>query len=156
MFNRLRKLLFTKRNLPLLVSRVLFFASLTQVCYCTSQSCVDSLLALFIGMLGVVFGYGFSSIAIFTWLANPLLLFSWIKYNSNIRQSLILAILAATVSLSFLSCHKITANEGGGLTVITDYKLGYWLWLASSVTMVAGNLLLWYDRRQVSKATFKR
>jgi len=93
----------------------------------------DSVLCLCIGWLGLLEGK-----AGVTWIANPLLLMAWITFWEP-RASFIFSIPAAVASTSFLLCTQITANEAGHVGTICQYHLGYWLWLSSTIVMLAGN-----------------
>ncbi len=140
MLNHLLKSIGTKYNLPLHLSILIFIVSLTQDCFCTTQSCVNALEALVGGALSVIFAAGFGSPVVATWLANPLLMIAWFKYKSNPKFSFFLSTLATLIALSFLLHHQIIANEGGGTVKITEIKLGYYLWGASILTMLTGSL----------------
>ena len=129
-----------KKNLwkyTLFLSLGIFLIALTQKCYCTTAQCGDSLAAFIVGIIGVFFGG-----AALTWLANPLLLFSWITVKLKPTLSLIAALLATFVALSFLFFDEIIDNEGGTYNEIIEYKLGYWLWVSSSVVMFIGQLII--------------
>ncbi len=115
-----------KMNLVLLIFSILFFAlSLTTKCFCTDSSCGDSL-AIFLAGIFCFFIGGVS----FIWLANPFLFLSWILKNYKIT-SFILSSLALIISVSFLFIKQIIVNEGGSKEPITNYKLGFWLWILS-------------------------
>ncbi|MCL1679432.1 hypothetical protein M2T92_10380 [Elizabethkingia miricola] len=87
------------------------------------------------------------------WLANPLLFISWLLLL--IKQPKIstpLSLMAFLLSLSYLSASTITVNEGGSKAAITSYGLGYYLWLASSISLFIGNLWTMISyRRSVSE-----
>jgi len=117
-------------------SVITFLVSLTQKCYCTTSSCGDSIMALLSGTVGFVFGG-----AALTWLANPLLLTSWIMFKRSPKLSLILSGLALLLSLSFLLFKRVISDEAGNYSEITSYELGYWLWSLSSIIMFGGSLM---------------
>lgn len=125
------------RNTYLIMSLLLFILSLTQKCYCTTTDCTHSIAALIMGFFGLVTGG-----ATITWLANPLLLIAWISLSNRPKLSLIVSALAFIFSISFLFFSKIIVNEAGHYLEITQYKLGYWLWLLSSFVMLIGHLHL--------------
>lgn len=107
----------------------LFFASLTQNAFFVGENeeSVGSfgLIAFLLGWLNL-FGAGIS------WLANPLLSLSWATLMfGNLKKALIFSALALLFSLSFMLFGDIIANEGGGHKPITDYDIGYYLWLSS-------------------------
>jgi len=124
---------------------VLFAVSLTQVGYCTHQICRSSIDALITGSVGFLYGG-----AVLTWLANPLLLTSWLLINRNISISLVTSLLAMLVSFSFFFCRNVIDNEAGQLGVIVSYKAGYWLWAASTTVMGVGNCILYVRRHRIS------
>jgi len=125
------------RRIVLIVSIALFVASLTQKCYCTTSYCGDSFFIFLFGPLGF-----YLSLAGATWLANPLLITSWIKVSKEPKLSFWTSLLAATISLSFLLFKNVMDNENGDLREIVSYSLGYWLWLASCLSMLIGNSFL--------------
>lgn len=113
-----------------------FVLALTQKCYCTTASCGDSIMALLSGTIGFFFGG-----AALTWLANPLLIISWILSEKNKRVSLLFSGIAVLISVSFLLFNKVISDEAGNYSEIISYKLGYWLWVLSSSVMFIGNLI---------------
>jgi hypothetical protein len=123
--------------LTLLTSIALFLFSLTQECFCTTKECSNSITVLIAGAIGFIFGG-----APITWLANPALLLSWIFIKWKPKVSLLMSLLATFISLSFLHFDKILVNEGGTMSDITGYRLGYWLWVCSSLTMLIGNIVM--------------
>ncbi|MES2645796.1 MAG: hypothetical protein V4717_02885 [Bacteroidota bacterium] len=120
----------------LLSSALLFLLSLTQKCYCTTSQCADSILVFLLGWAAAFSGAGFS------WLANPLLFAAWLTLRRNLRASMFLSVFATLVSLSFLLFDNITDNEAGQQKQIIAYKPGYWLWVASSASMLIGTFTL--------------
>lgn len=87
--------------------------------------------------MGFVFGG-----AALTWLANPLLITSWIVVNRNRRLSFLTSTLAFVLSLSFLFFEEVISDEAGHYSKIISYESGYWLWLSSTVVMAMGNMLM--------------
>ena len=120
----------------LLISIGLFIISLTQKAYCTESLCADSLAVFIMGPLGFAFPF-----ATLVWLANPILLISWIKIYKNRKESLIASFLATLIALSFLLFNKIVDDEAGHYRNIIGYQSGYWLWVLSSGVMFIGNLV---------------
>lgn len=96
--------------------------ALTQKCYCTTGSCGDSIAAL-------------------CWLANPLLILSWIFIKNN-KLSLIMSVLSTLIAISFLLFDEIIADEAGHYRRIIGYEIGYWLWVSSNGIMLFGNYLI--------------
>jgi hypothetical protein len=132
------------KKVLLLSSIGLFIFSLTQKCYCTDHGCGDSLAVLFSGS----FGFFFSAAGL-TWLANPFILAAWIFFNKRYYTSLITSAIAAVLSVSFLFFHQIIDTENGTFDQITNYRLGYWLWMASLVTMLFGNLIIYFLEKRI-------
>jgi len=132
---------FNPRDIILTTSIVAFLISLTQQCYCTTDSCGYSIAAVFSGAIGLLLGG-----AGITWLANPFLLASWILAKKSPEFSLLMSFLAVATALFFLSFSKIMVNEAGSYGQIISYKLGYWLWVLSSIIMFAGNSWLYFSK----------
>ena len=127
-------------------SVVLFLASLTQPAVHLDGSttgqrweCLRLLCIGWIGLLGKVYA----------WLANPALLAGWVLLlvRRNGRGALIL-ILSLGFALSFLRETRWERNEAGVNTaLITGHAIGYWLWIASIATALAGGLVaIVFDR----------
>lgn len=130
-----KKIFSNQKQILLYISITLYIIALTQKSYCTKVSCGDSIMALIMGPIGMVFGG-----ATLTWLANPLLFISWKLHSKNYKLSLILSALATLLALSFLCFNKIIADEAGNYKEIISYGLGYWLWVSSAALMFARNL----------------
>lgn len=114
----------------------LLLLSLTQKCYCTTDTCGDSLAVFIMGAFGI-----FAGGAALCWLANPLLLLSWVFIKNN-KQSTLFSLAAVCISISFLFFNKIIDDEAGHYKTIVGYQIGYWLWLGSSLITLTGNLLI--------------
>lgn len=110
--------------------------ALTQKCYCTTGSCGDSIAAFLFGLFGVFVGG-----AALCWLANPLLILSWIFIKNN-KLSLIMSVLSTLIAISFLLFDEIIADEAGHYSRIIGYELGYWIWVSSNGIMLFGNYLI--------------
>lgn len=130
-----------KQKIFLFISVGMFIISLTQKSYCSSYGLCDNFgyLSLFFGWIGVFMLH----IPAFTWLANPLLLGSWLFFRKNSKISFILSIIAFSLMLSFLLVDEIISNEAGTKSKVVFYGLGYWLWLFSSFIMLIGNFINW-------------
>tara|TARA_R110000822_G_scaffold210836_2_gene346502 strand:+ start:470 stop:910 length:441 start_codon:yes stop_codon:yes gene_type:complete len=136
-----------KQKIFLLLSIGVFIISLTQKSYCTSRE----VCRYFSGFLDLIFGwFGVFMLYIptFPWLANPLLLVSWILFRKKPKASFILSIVAFILMLSFLLVDKIITNEAGTKSKVVSYELGYWLWLFSSFIMLIGNSIHWKKNKQ--------
>ncbi len=131
-------------------SILLFVLALTQQSYCTSTSCSYSFLVFLLGWAAL-----FSTGAGLCWLANPLLFVSWMLLNKNLKASLFLAMASFLFSMFFLMFDSIVDNENNGHQVITAYKAGYWLWVASNACMFFGTCVLMY-RHNVRYKTITR
>ena len=143
----------------IIICATFFISSLTQNAYCTN-GCKSSLMVLLVGLLGILTEIGAiasliidkinghsSSVsnnigATFTWLANPILLFSMILLRHSIRTALILSLVSTMLILYFLVFDKVLDNEAGHYIKVSELKLGYWLWLLSSLTILSGSLII--------------
>ncbi|WP_413669604.1 hypothetical protein ACEN9X_06395 [Mucilaginibacter sp. Mucisp86] len=94
-------------------------------------------------LLSGFFGF-FSSAVGWSWLANPALWVSWGYFTKKPRQSFLASAIAVLFALSFLFFKSIMINEAGGTSTIIKYRIGYWLWLGSSLVMLIGNTYLKY------------
>ena len=129
-----------KNNLPLVISLVLFLISLTQKTYCVDNDCgeLGSGIGCLIFGAFAVFGGGLY----LSWLANPLLLGSWLIAKQNMTLKIILSGLAIFFCLWFLQFDEITKNEAGHKGIITGYTWGYWLWTSSTVVYFIGCIIM--------------
>ena len=157
------------RRIIVACSVCLFFLALTQPCYCTS-GCVNPVLVVLLGWLGMMVDLGsvvdwmaalldHTSPALpaavgasFTWLANPLLCLSWTLLKANPKGAIGASLMATALSMSFLLFDEVISDEAGNYSPITQYKLGYWLWVVSCLTMLTGSLLLTYTGKNRSQA----
>lgn len=122
------------QSLTLTISIALFVASLTQTAVNMGSDYMLSIACLLLSWAEVFEG----GIA---WLANPLLFISWLfLLIKQPKISFPLSLITFILSLSYLSVSTITVNEGGGKAAITSYGLGYYLWLASSISLFIGSL----------------
>jgi len=152
----------TEKNITkttIVLSTILYVTSLTQNAYCTND-CKSSLMVLLVGLLGILTEIGAmasfitdkinghtSSIsndlgATFTWLANPIILFSLFILRHSKRTALMLSIVSTILILLFLVFDKVVDNEAGHYSKVTELKLGYWLWLFSSLTILIGSFII--------------
>lgn len=152
----------TEKNIAvttIILSVGLFIASLTQTAYCTSD-CKGSFMVLLAGILGVLTEIGavVSFIlevlnghsgglkhpigAAFTWLANPILLFSYIIFTKSKKTAFVLSIVSTLIIISFSLFDKVIDNSAGHYKTVTTLNLGYWLWLLSSLIIVMGSLII--------------
>jgi hypothetical protein len=132
-------------TLVVVASALLFLASLTQNAYHLAGDNPEAWSAswglLLIGWMGIYFG-------VFAWLANPLLVLSWMLcVRGKHGAALIVSTAAVLFALSFLLHRTIVADEAPTYKAVTGYGLGYWLWLASMLIMAAGALGLYLASR---------
>jgi hypothetical protein len=143
-----------------IVGVTLFIASLTQKCYCLGNECGDSIATFLFGWLGVLLELGHVATfimekiqgqesifnheigATLSWLANPLLIISFITLRFSPKTTVVISILSTLIILSFLLFRYVIANEAGHYNEITSYKMGYYLWLSSSLAMLTGSIYL--------------
>ncbi|MFP5040107.1 hypothetical protein [Parasediminibacterium sp. JCM 36343] len=142
----LKKASLTKK-LIVFASILVFIISLTQDAFKTDYyenikgEGTPAFLLLLIGWLD--FGKAGTS-----WLANPLLLYSWVMLFKKPLFSTIAAFLSVLFSASFLLFSKIAANESVTYANITSRELGYWLWLTSCGIMSLGTIFIYFNKRQ--------
>ena len=85
---------------------------------------------------------------VLAWLANPLLLLSWILcLTDELRAAFIASAAALLLAMSFLLHSTIVASEAPTYEAVTGYGLGYWLWLASMLIMAVGTLRFYLASR---------
>jgi hypothetical protein len=111
--------------------------SLCNVCFCTQTAYRTSIEALLIGWSGLPEGGAATA-----WLANPLLTIAWVLLARNKKATWILALVAFLLCLSFLKSQVVIDNEAGLCSPIIKIRIGYWLWLSSSLTTFIGSLLI--------------
>ena len=138
-----------RRTVVVIGSVLLFVASLTQDAYYlagdNSGASAASWLLLLIGWMGLFYG-------IVAWVANPLLVISWMLcLRDELRAAFIVSAAALLVALSFLLHSTIVASEAPTYEAVTGYGPGYWLWLASMLIMTAGTLILYLGSRSGSE-----
>jgi hypothetical protein len=66
----------------------------------------------------------------------------------NKKRSLITSFIALAISLSFLIFKEVMVDEAGNMAKISQYKIGYWLWVSSSLIMVINNMFLLYQKKK--------
>ncbi|SHG42768.1 hypothetical protein [Chryseobacterium sp. OV279] len=126
-----------KSHIILIISVAVFVISLALPAVFTQKGSEMYGLALFLLGWADVSGDGTS------WLANPILLFSWIfLLVKQPKIAAFLGLLSVGVALYYFSETEITVNEAGHKSSITSYGPGYYLWLLSCITMFVGSLLL--------------
>ncbi|WP_426061941.1 hypothetical protein [Hymenobacter sp. B1770] len=130
-------------------SMALFAISLTQYAYCTEADqngeCTQAVSVLLVGWLGIVGG----GVAL-TWFANPFLLLSWMLALNFTKFAVLTSGFALLLMLSFLAFREVMVNEAGGYSKIAETCSGYWLWIASALVMLVGNLIVM--RKETNRA----
>ena len=99
---------------------------------------------LVMGWLGAIYGK-------FGWYANPLLLLSyWLAWRSNaFAHAAVFALVATLLAISARAMRTITAYDAGDVA-ITDYGLGFGLWVTSCAVALIGFGALSIARRSRS------
>ena len=136
-------------RLQIAISIVLYIFSLSTECYCTTNNCAASFLVLLLGWAGIFMG----SFACLAWFANPLLYMAWLTARKNPFASLGFSFAATLLAFSFLLFDKIVDNEAGGFSKIIGYKSGYWIWTASIVVILVGNIVWWLKTKRSAVST---
>jgi len=121
------------------ISVFVFVISLTQDAYFIEgrnpKAWSFSLGLLVFGWLGILYGY-------YAWLANPLLLISWLALSkSYFIVGCIASVGALFFALSFLSYKSIVTSELPEFSRITGYGPAYYLWSASALISVFSGFL---------------
>jgi hypothetical protein len=62
-------------------------------------------------------------------------------YSGRYRAASVMALTSALLVLSFLLTKTVVSSETPTYSKIIGYGLGYWLWLASAVTLLIASLL---------------
>ncbi len=87
--------------------------------------------------------FGFSYLA---WYANPLILLSVILIALRSRWAVATSALALALAFSALSIETVPYNEGGDDAEVVGYGLGFFLWLASMLTLLLSALWVGFHR----------
>ncbi len=138
------------KNILLILSIFLFILSLTQRGYAVDYKPSDKGIPIIYVLMGGIGLLGFGG-AFIAWLANPLLIISWILPQGKLLWKVGLSALAVLFSASFLLFDEIIKDEAGHIGKITGYGAGYWIWMASSLVYFFGNLYLLYIEKWESE-----
>lgn len=151
------------RNTTILLTLGLYIAALTQPAYCTHAS-KSAFTILLLGPLGLLMeagaladtliqgftgkGFVFKDPigATFTWMANPLLLLASLVLKRNSKSAMLFAGVATGLILLFPLFGSVIDDEAGHYQPITSLQAGYWLWLLSSIILLAG--AFWLKKKQ--------
>jgi hypothetical protein len=128
-------------KITLVTGMGLYAASLTQQAYCIASACGNHWSGISLVALGAI--GGIMSVAGLTWYANPLIWAAWSQINKRPKQAFIFSLLATLVSASFLLATMISDVQANVTSYITEYRIGYWLWLASMVTTLIGSVMVY-------------
>jgi hypothetical protein len=129
------------------ISILLYVISLTQEGFCTVSRCGDNWNGFTMVALGAI--GGILSMAGMVWYANPLLWAAWWFLKKDAKKAFYASTAAAVFSLSFLLFDEIADQQPGKLSYITDYKVGYWLWVASIIWTLIGSFVLFLWKRNL-------
>jgi len=127
------------------MSVIFFIISLTQKSFSTVGGPISrGIMDLLVGWMGVIM----LDPPAMVWLANPILILSWVVNKKHKKASFIFSVVSMIIMLSFLFFDEIIVNESGYPSKITSIKLGYWLWVSSAFIMVLGNAFLFYKKKK--------
>ncbi|MEJ8816458.1 hypothetical protein [Lacibacter sp. H407] len=77
-----------------------------------------------------------------SWLANPLLILSWFMFKRNIKVAIGLSFASTIFCSSFLFFDEVVINEAGLSGKIASTGIGYYFWLASSISTFASTIII--------------
>jgi hypothetical protein len=101
--------------------------------------------ALLLGPIGLFVGH-------FSWLANPLLWFSWLKFRrKNYGTAFVASILAIIMALTFLLNETIPVGSSGSYKY--EVLFGYFLWLGSVVLAAFAAGVSWRQNQSSPNST---
>ncbi len=133
----------TIQNITLGISMLLFLISLSQNIVKTARGSEPSaILALLLGWVCPLI-----------WMANPILISSWISFKKQPKNAIIGSFLSSLISLSFLGYKEIMINEAGHTDKIVSLLYGYWLWLFSSIVLFIGGLISFFVKESNNDIT---
>lgn len=116
-------------NIFLILSIACFTFSLFHPCYGTGPDMPEQeqgLGLLIFGWMGLMMGAPG-----IVWLANPLLILSWIFNKKRNTLAILFGVSAIICALYFFSIKEMLVDEAGHKSKITNYYLGYWFWVSS-------------------------
>lgn len=124
-------MIFSKTNIVILISSMVFLISLTQNCviyqYFGNVN-YPSYSALLFGWMHFVGGGFWEGVV---WLANPLFALGlYLLFKKNFKAIFPL-IIASLLALIFLSFENLRMTKSGRIAPIIELELGYFLWLIS-------------------------
>ncbi len=125
---------------------LLYIISLTQEGFCTVSRCGNNWNGLTMVALGAI--GGILSVAGMVWYANPLLWAAWWFLKKDTKKAVYFSLAASLLSLSFLLCNEIADQRPGKLSYITEYKAGYWFWMATMICTFTGSGILLFIKKK--------
>ena len=125
-----------RSNIILLVSLVLFLSSLPFTAIYAKDHEMSGLACFLLGWAEMEGGGK-------AWLANPLLFIAaFLLLVKQVKISAFISFIALALTFCYLSVGEITVNEAGHKFPITGYGTGYFLWIASCLFLLIGNIFL--------------
>lgn len=133
-------------NYLLYIQFITYFLSLIFPTYCneTCPGYFDGLVTLFFGWAGI-FIYGIY----FFWYANVFVAFTWMTREKHPFTSLVMSVTAFIIALGFYTGCGIQDVDRHLQSYVSEYKLGYWLWLLSTFFGVVSALINFLDKRKI-------
>ena len=104
-----------------------------------------SFFVLILGWFSAIGGYAGTA-----WYANLLIIPSWYFITKKSVLSLVLSIIGFCLSLMFVFYDKLITNEAGTYAIISERKLGYYLWVSSFVVVIITNLVELKKKKSVT------
>ena len=108
---------------------LIYLSSLTMECYLVDGSAsIGSF-----GLIALLLGWLNSNLIALIWMANPLLISGllFFLFSKKSKLALILSSIASVLAISFTQIDEIIKDEAGNVGEITEYLLGYWLWITA-------------------------
>ncbi|QXP78681.1 MULTISPECIES: hypothetical protein [Winogradskyella] len=127
-----------KENLLYYASVILYLISLTQNAFLLNNE--DG----HYGYLALIFGFYAVFDTGISWLANFLIIFSWLFRHK--RTSLYYSLSALILGISFLFIDEIVMGTNNKYGKITGYGIGYYLWISSFLIMTIRNIFNYKKR----------
>ncbi len=124
-----------------MISVLLFVASLTVPAFRTDTDSQYGIAALVMGPLEFLA----APLLGLPWLANPILGVAWLAIATKGKTvGLIGSAVAVGLALLFAINGEIVESEAGGTSPVISLSAGYFLWVFSMLTALAGALMVTY------------
>ena len=121
------------------LAALLYLSSLPLEAFTVGDASVNGLAAVIYGWAGFGKSFGWS------WLANPLFIFTlffFISRKTNIRRvAVCMAAAAFLLSFSFLLVDKIPGEKPEMMVGMVTREAGYWIWLCSMAALLVAAIL---------------